>query len=505
MTKHHKQDKIQNMKRISILLLLLIVLGCAKVGVVKGTEDIEIAYGGAMEAYTRQEYKKAGELFLYIVNNTKEREVKAKSLFYLGEIYRTLGKSGSSLRSYAMASYYGIDCLEDIKEIAPNADVKSLEKATFYAPEDIKPYLLYIAARKYQTEGKEKKSSLLFSKIIQEYPNTVFARKAKYLGKAKGEFKVGVLLPLTEAYSDIGESVKRGIEIASRDKFIPIYSDTKGSPLRSYNEAKRLIKSEKVSGIIGPILSVSSFAVACLTDYLDIPMVTPTAYQELIDSVGDMTFIINRSLSMQARAMAHYAINELGIESFSVLYPRTEYGETMYKKFKDAVEKLGGKIITSVAYKEGDPDFKDELRLIKKSMAEAVYIPALTVDIPLLAPQLKYFNVKAQILGADGWKSEGIFHQIEASYLDGVVITSNPYNPTEDFTKRFNFIYQEDPDRYACLGYDAANLMAQIILNPNRDFSKTNITLTAGSIGEEDAYLSVPFYIINNGEFMPIK
>ena len=493
------------MKKVLIAFLLLIILGCAKVEIIKSTEDIEIAYSMAMEAYTRQDYKEAKDLFLFIANNAREREVKAKSLFYLGEIYKALGEFGASLLSYAMASYYEIDCAENIKEVAPTADVKSLEKAVNYAPLDTRPYLLYIAARKYQIDGKEKESSELFLRIIREYPNTVYAREAKYLQKAKGEFKVGVLLPLSGVYSDIGVSVKRGIEIASRDKFIPIYSDIKGNPLLSYKEVIRLIEREEVSGIIGPLLSINSFAVACLTDYLGVPMVSPTATQEIIDSVGNMTYIINRSLSMQASAMADYAINELGIRSFAILYPAVEYGETLYKNFKEAVERLGGNIIVSVAYKEGDTDFKDEVRTINQNMPEALYIPALTPDIPLLAPQLKYYKVKAQILGADGWKAEELFSRIETSSLDGVVITDHPYNPTKVFIDRFDYVYREYPDRYACLGYDAANLMAYIINNPRKNPSRANITFLAGNLGDEESYSAVPFYIINNGEFRPVE
>jgi branched-chain amino acid transport system substrate-binding protein len=493
------------MKKTLFPALLFIILNCVRVEAVKVKEDINVAYNMAMEAYTRQEYKEASDLFIYVFKNTEDNSIKSKSLFYLGEIYRTFGKYGSSLLSYSMADFYGLDCLENIKEIAPNADIKSIEKSVEYAPIDLKPYLLYIAARKYQKEGNERKSNELFAKIIAEYPNTVYARQAQYLEKAKGEYRVGVLLPLTGSYSDIGESVKRGIEIGSKDKFIPIYTDTKGNPLISYKEAKRLIKNEKVSGIIGPLLSLNSFSVACLTDYIGIPLVSPTATQELIDSIGDRTFIINRSLYMQANAMAYYAINELGLESFSILYPLTEYGETLQKNFKDAVTKFGGQIVSQVAYKEGDPDFKDELTLINESASDALYIPALTPDIPLIAPQLKYFKIKSQILGANGWESDEIFHQIEESYLNGVVITGQPHNPTEDFKERFKFVYRSDPDRYACLGYDAANLLDIILQNPNKRISRSDISFSAGSLEGEEFYDSVPLYIINNGEFRSIK
>ena len=494
------------MKRIPILLLLLISVGCVKIARVKPSPDeIKIAYDKAMEAYTLQEYKKAGELFEFIVNNTGERKVKAKSLFYLGEIYRDLSRFGASLKAFAMACYYGIDCSENIKEIAPNADIESLVKGVAYSPKDLKPYLLYLAARKHQTAEKEKKASVLFQQIIQEYPNTIYARKARYVEPSKGEFKVGVLLPLTGPFSEIGESVKKGIEIGSRDKFIPIYSNTKGNPLLSYREAYRLIKREKISGIIGPLLSLNSFAVACLSDYVGIPLISPTATEELIDSVGNMTYILNRSLSMQAEAMVHYAMDELGIKTFSILYPATEYGEALYNRFKNEVLKKGGIIMTCVAYREGDPDFKDELQLIKKDSPEAVYIPALPGDIPLIAPQIKYFKIKAQILGADGWKSNELFHQVDEAYLNGVVLTDYPYNPTKDFGEKFNFVYQEKPDRYACLGFDAANIIGFLLRNPNKPLSSFNISLTAGSLGVEEPYSRVPFYIINNRKFNSIK
>lgn len=493
------------MKKTLFPIIFLIILSCVRFETVKVTEDINVAYNMAMEAYTSQEYKEASDLFIYVFKNTEENSIKSKSLFYLGEIYRTFGKYGSSLLSYSMADFYGLDCSENIKEIAPNADIKSLEKSVEYAPIDLKPYLLYIAARKYQKESNERKSNELFSRIMVEYPNTVYARQAQYLEKAKGEYRVGVLLPLTGSYSDIGESVKKGIEIGSKDKFIPIYTDTKGSPLLSYKEASRLIKKEKVSGIIGPLLSLNSFSVACLTDYLGIPSVSPTATQELIDSIGDRTYIINRSLYMQANAMAYYAINELGLESFSILYPLTEYGETLQKNFRDAVTKYGGQIVSQVAYKEGDPDFKDELTLINESASDALYIPAMTTDIPLIAPQLKYFKIKSQILGANGWESDEIFNQIEESYLNGVVITGQPHNPTEDFKERFKFVYRKDPDRYACLGYDASNLLGLILQNPNIRISRSDINFSAGSLEGEEFYDSVPLYIINNGEFRSIE
>ncbi|MEA1913258.1 MAG: penicillin-binding protein activator [candidate division WOR-3 bacterium] len=494
------------MKKILFVSIFLFIFSCVKVGQVKPSrKEISFTYNSAMEAYTRQDYEEASDLFLYIVKNAEDKKIKAKSLFYLGEINKFLSKFGPSLFYYSVSSYYGINTEENIKELAPKADAKSLEKSIFYAPENLKSYLLYTLARKYQSQGREKESSEVFSKIIQKYPESIYARESKYVATTEGKFKVGVLLPFSGSYIGIGESVRRGIEIGSREKFIPIYADTKGKPLKSYKEALNLVKKEKVSGIIGPLLSLNSFGVSCLCDYLSMPLIPPTATKELIDSVGEKIYIINRSLSQQAKAMAFYATRVLGFKTFSILYPSTDYGETFEKNFVKTVKKQGGIIIASIAYREGDPDFKDELKTINEGSPEAVYIPAPTTDVPLISTQLKYYNIKSQVLGADGWKSEVIFRQIENSSLEGVVVSGEPYHPTKDFINRFKFVYQKNPDRYAGLGYDAANLMGRLLQNSEENLRESDLNLTAGSLNCENSYTKVPLYIINNGQFKPIK
>lgn len=477
-----------------------------KVGEVKPTgEQVEIQYNRAMEAYTRRKYGEASELFKYVIQNADSRELRAKSQFYMGEIYKSGERYGTALIYYAQANSLGLSTEDFIQEVAPNSDIKSLETALKYIKSDLRAYILYITARKYQAEGKEREGDRIFQTIVREYPETIYARKARYMEKTKGKAKIGVLLPLTGSYTEIGNSIKRGIEIGSRDKFVPVFADTKGNPLIAYREAVRLIKKEKVSGIIGPLLSLNSFAIACLTEYLEIPLISPTATKALIDSVGESSYMINRTLPMQARAMANYATNELGVETFAIMYPETDYGKALERNFRKEVEQKGGNVLSSISYREGDPDFKDELRTIKENNPQAIYVPAMTDDIPLIAPQLKYFKLKSQILGADGWKSPDIFRQIDSSYLDGVVLTGYPYSPGSNFIRRFDYVYREDPNRYAALGYDSASLMEFLIENPGTDPGDADINFIAGSIVDEGDYSMVPFYIINNGEFESLK
>ena len=85
------------------------------------------------------------------------------------------------------------------------------------------------------------------------------------------------------------------------------------------------------------------------------------------------------------------------------------------------------------------------------------------------------------------------------------MITESPFNPTEAFSDEFNFIFRKEPDRYACLGYDAAILMGSLIENPGNKGRLKNLELTAGSIGFKDSYENVHIYIISRGNFKLIK
>jgi branched-chain amino acid transport system substrate-binding protein len=427
-------------------------------------------------------------------------------LFYLGEINKTTGNYGKALVSYSAASTYGIKTDENIKEMASLSDLNSLEKAITYVSEDLKPFLLYTLATKLQSAGRENESEKYFSEIVRNYPRSEFARKAKYISRHKGRIKVGVLLPTSGTYREDATSVKNGIEIGSKDRFVPLYVDTKENPVKSYKEAVRLIQQEKVSGIIGPLFSRNSFAVACLCDYVGIPFISPTATKEFIDSAGEQSYIINRTIEQQATAMANYAVNNLGLRTFSILYPYSDYGETFENVFSAKVNELGGTIINSIYYKEGKRDFQDELKTINAGRPDAIYIPATTSDVPAIASQIKYCGIKSQILGADEWKSNEIFRQqVEASALEGVIITDSPFHPTKTFLDEFDLIFNREPNRYACLGYDAAILMGDLISNPRDKERLKDTQLTAGSLGSKSSYKNVSIYIINNGTFKLIK
>ncbi|MBN1694341.1 penicillin-binding protein activator [candidate division WOR-3 bacterium] len=491
---------------VSILFILLYISNCTPAIQVVSEEDASKIYESAMKAYTEQNYKKANDLFLVVAKNSESTKLKANSFFYLGEINKATANYGKALISYAAASHYGLNTSENTKELAALSDVSSLEKAITYATEDIKPFLLYTLARKFQSDANEKESLKYFSEIEKKYPNSEYARKAKYISRNKGKTRVGVLLPFTGIYSETAESVKRGIEIGSRDKFIPLYVDTRGDPVISYKEAVNFIKREKISGIIGPLFSRNSFAVACVCDYAGIPFISPTATKDFIASAGEHCYIINRTIEQQAKAIAKYAIIELGLRTFSILYPYSDYGETFENFFSEKVIELGGTIINSISYKEGKRDFQDEINRIKTSNPDAIYIPASTQDVPAIASQIKYLGIKSQILGADEWKSEEIFRQqVETSALEGIIITESPFNPTEVFSEEFNFIFRKDPDRYACLGYDAALLMGSLIENPENKVRLKNMQLTAGSLGTGDSYDNVHIYIISRGNFKLIK
>jgi hypothetical protein len=143
---------------------------------------------------------------------------------------------------------------------------------------------------------------------------------------------------------------------------------------------------------------------------------------------------------------------------------------------------------------------------MKSGNPDAIYIPAATSDVPAIASQIKYLGIKSQILGANEWKSEEIFRQqVEASSLEGIIVSDSPFNPTTTLEEEFDFIYREKPDRYACLGYDAAILMGRLLENPRDIRSLRNMKLTAGSLGRGSSYENVHIYTISRGNFKLIK
>lgn len=385
-------------------------------------------------------------------------------------------------------------------------------------------FILYYAAKKGLEEGKEYGARKIHNHMKRLYPNNKYTLEVADLlkegksGKLGGT--IGFLAPLTGEYSIFGKRVKHGLELALKGNRLKIVEkDTKGSPFEAIQAVIDLIKNEDVFVIIGPVLSMPMIAAAGIANLLKVPIISPTATEEDISSIGPYVFQLNVGLGAQAREMAKYATGTLGYYRIAILYPDDAYGNSLAEIFSYEAAKYGVQIVARQGYPEGTTDFRIQMKFIKDQKPEAIYIPCYPNEAIMIAPELRYYRIRARILGADGWKDEIVPLKGE-KYVEGAIFTGNPavvYKNTKeyrDFRRLYFSQYRTEPSRESALGYDTGILLLKAISKSEKDTRLlANILRDLEPFGGASGIVNplgvfegtVPIYTIKKGEIVRLK
>jgi len=129
--------------------------------------------------------------------------------------------------------------------------------------------------------------------------------------------------------------------------------------------------------------------------------------------------------TVQGRAMAEFAINELGVTTAAAIHDGDPYTEGLAAVFAAAFEELGGTITTFTAVNKGDTDMKPVLNAIAVDSPEFLYYPVFTAEGGFLTKQAKEVaGLENTILSAaDGMISAAAIEAIgeagEGMYFSG--------------------------------------------------------------------------------------
>jgi branched-chain amino acid transport system substrate-binding protein len=266
--------------------------------------------------------------------------------------------------------------------------------------------------------------------------------------------------------------------------------------------------------VIGELESEITAAVAAVAQANEVVLLAPVATENGITGIGPYIFQLNSTLKDRGEMIAEYAVSGLGMKKFAVLYTADDYGKAMSDSFVKKVKLLGGEILAEKWYFEGTKDLGQQFKAIRDvgirrmvanssivfvseekaeeyagrknpiyvaqnieelvdstSLAvttiDGIFLPVYTEDLPYIIPQLAFYNLGSQIFGGTFWYDMEVLdtHQ---KYSDGAMFISDFYIDPADFQYyRFRDEYRKmmnkTPEKMEIFGYDAANLILQII------------------------------------------
>jgi branched-chain amino acid transport system substrate-binding protein len=296
--------------------------------------------------------------------------------------------------------------------------------------------------------------------------------------KQAKEVKIGIIAPISGEAATFGESTANGAKLyfdqvnaaggVEGMKIVYFVEDDKGDPTEGANAYSKLIDQNKVSAIVGTVMSKVSLAGAPIAQNKGVPMISPTSTNPAVTLVGNYIFRACFIDPFQGFVAAKFAYNDLGKKTAAVIYDSgNDYTKGLAEVFRDEFTKMGGKITAFESYAAGTSDFNAQLVKIKATNPDVLFIPNYYNDAGLIAKQAREMGIKAVFLGGDGWDSPDLFKiggkAIEGGFFVNHFSKDSQLPAAKKFVADYKAKYNKDPDALAALAYEAAMITGDAI------------------------------------------
>jgi len=296
-------------------------------------------------------------------------------------------------------------------------------------------------------------------------------------GRVKSD-TIGCLLPLSGRYAPLGEKALKGILTAAgafqyrpRDEFKIVVKDVGEGVGQEVRALQDMVLEDGVAFVIGPILADSVKDIDYIVKALKVPTLVFPISEEYYTVKNPYLIRFFYPPRKQARALAEYALQTLGVNTFSILYPRTEVGEAFKDSFYRALIDLGGGMVSWIYYEPGVPNLSAEVRQIKLRNPQAVFIPdGASSSGEVISKLVQEGLTNVTFLGPSSWNSPAFLGSAREN-AEGVIFTDYFYPKSEEwrlFSRQFRstFGVEEEPGFLEFQTYEATNFIIKILRTP---------------------------------------
>ncbi len=335
--------------------------------------------------------------------------------------------------------------------------------------------------------------------------------------------KIGVLLPLSGKFQDIGESFLKAIQLALYDisnENIKIYpKDSKANALDTYKAAKEF-EDLGIKIVIGPVFYES------LEKLNEINNITFISLTNKTLNIPKNTIAFGINIESQIYVLKKY-FEKIESSKILLLSPKSEFiyqSESVAKKdilkfyrtysYDTNPKKITGEIEKITKYRERKKDLERRIKILEKSELEkhkyelkkleqmhtlgkvsfdsvviidfserlkSVLTSFMFADVP--STEVNFFTINQ-------WFDESFFNE---NAMQNLHFPSVDYDNLKKFNKKFLKQFNENPPKVSILAYDALGLIYYCWIKNNFEFKKDQLYSKEGFKG-----LHGEFYIENS-------
>jgi branched-chain amino acid transport system substrate-binding protein len=288
---------------------------------------------------------------------------------------------------------------------------------------------------------------------------------------AADPIKIGVVTPLTGTYAGIGQQVRWGLELATKEVNAaggimgrPIelsFEDEEANPSVAVQKAEKLFQVGKVDFLTGTVSSGSTLAVGQLAERAGKLIATTVSFADSItgDKCSPNVFRVNARAGQQSAALAAWLAKERPQAKVFYLGPDYEMGRSTVAAFKSNVDRVGGASLGEVFAPLDSKDYTQYFGQLRAARPQVLYTSVAGNDTVRLFSQLQEFGLlnNLTVLGASGTVTSqniGAIGKAAEGFVTGVGYSQEIATPeNKKFVEAFRAATKADPDLYGTDSY----------------------------------------------------
>jgi branched-chain amino acid transport system substrate-binding protein len=299
---------------------------------------------------------------------------------------------------------------------------------------------------------------------------------------AEGEpVRLASALVISGPNTDLGTDSQYGVEIAMDFKEtvlghpIELQAEDDGCNAEGGQTAgQKIVSDPSIVAVVGTSCSGAGVPMSEVVSDAGYAMVSPSNTAPSLtdpDQAWNPGYLRTaHNDKVQGRAMANFAINELGVTTAAAIHDGDPYTEGLARVFADAFEELGGTIVEFTAINKGDTDMRPVLTSVSAAgPPEFIYYPVFTAEGGFLTKQAKEVSgLEDTILAAaDGMISEAAIEAVgeagEGMYFSGPDLSFSG-SLYQDFLAAYENKYGSAPiSVFHAHAFDASNMILSCV------------------------------------------
>lgn len=283
--------------------------------------------------------------------------------------------------------------------------------------------------------------------------------------------KIGVVTPLSGTYAGIGQQVKWGLELATKEVNAAggimgrpvelIFEDEEANPAVAVQKADKVFQVNKVDFLTGTVNSGSTLAVGQVAERAGKLMATTVSFADSItsDKCSPNVYRVNARAGQQSAALAVWMAKDKPKAKVFYLGPDYEMGRSTVAAFKQSAEKVGAQTGGEVFAPLDSKDYTQYFGQLRAARPQVLYTSVAGNDTVRLFTQLQEFGLlnNLTVVGASGTvtaQNIGAIGKAAEGFVTGVGYSAEIDTPeNKKFVEAFKAANKTDPDLYGADSY----------------------------------------------------